>query len=66
MNRFITTVTAGALAAAFAAAFAIAPAAAQNLPPDRNPFQLAIIPPKGSMYPLLRIEKLPAWQATVK
>jgi hypothetical protein len=32
MNRFITTLTVGALAAAFA----IAPAAAQNLPPPGN------------------------------
>lgn len=31
-----------------------------NLPPDRNPFGLAIIPPAGSMYPLLQIEHLPA------
>ncbi len=35
-------------------------AAVDNLPPDRNPFGLAIIPPTGSMYPLLRIERLPA------
>ncbi len=35
-------------------------AAVDNLPPDRNPFGLAIISPTGSMYPLLRIERLPA------
>ncbi len=34
--------------------------AGQNLPADRNPFGLAIIPPTGSMYPLLSIERLPA------
>jgi aspartate/methionine/tyrosine aminotransferase len=34
--------------------------AVENLPPDRNPFGLAIIPPTGSMYPLLHIEHLPA------
>ena len=34
--------------------------AVQNLPPDRNPFGLAIIPPTGSMYPLLRVTHLPA------
>lgn len=34
--------------------------AVENLPPDRNPFGLAIIPPSGSMYPLLHIERLPA------
>lgn len=33
--------------------------AAANLPPDRNPFRLAIIPPTGSMYPLLHVELLP-------
>ena len=31
-----------------------------NLPPDRNPFGLTIIPPMGSMYPLLQIKQLPA------
>jgi aspartate/methionine/tyrosine aminotransferase len=31
----------------------------RNLPPDRNPFCLSIIPPTGSMYPLLIIERLP-------
>jgi aspartate/methionine/tyrosine aminotransferase len=31
-----------------------------NLPPDRNPFELAILPPTGSMYPLLQIGRLPA------
>jgi aspartate/methionine/tyrosine aminotransferase len=35
-------------------------AAVENLPPDRNPFGLVIIPPTGSMYPLLHIETLPA------
>jgi aspartate/methionine/tyrosine aminotransferase len=35
-------------------------AAVENLPPDRNPFGLTIIPPTGSMYPLLRVERLPA------
>jgi aspartate/methionine/tyrosine aminotransferase len=34
--------------------------AVENLPPDRNPFGLVIIPPTGSMYPLLQIERLPA------
>jgi aspartate/methionine/tyrosine aminotransferase len=34
--------------------------AVENLPPDRNPFGLAIIPPTGSMYPLLQIGRLPA------
>ncbi len=34
--------------------------ATENLPPDRNPFGLTIIPPAGSMYPLLHIEHLPA------
>jgi len=33
--------------------------AARNLPSDRNPFGLEIIPPTGSLYPLLRIERLP-------
>ncbi len=33
--------------------------AAENLPPDRNPFGLTIIPPSGSMYPLLHVEHLP-------
>jgi len=33
--------------------------AGENLPPDRNPFGLTIVPPAGSMYPLLRIEHLP-------
>jgi aspartate/methionine/tyrosine aminotransferase len=32
----------------------------ENLPPDRNPFHLSIIPPTGSMYPLLKIEILPS------
>jgi len=34
-------------------------AAAENLPPDYNPFGLRIIPPTGSMYPLLHIATLP-------
>ncbi|MFN2196758.1 MAG: pyridoxal phosphate-dependent aminotransferase [Anaerolineales bacterium] len=34
--------------------------ATENLPPDRNPFGLTIIPPTGSMYPLLHIKHLPA------
>jgi aspartate/methionine/tyrosine aminotransferase len=34
--------------------------AVDNLPPDRNPFGLAILPPTGSMYPLLQIGRLPA------
>jgi aspartate/methionine/tyrosine aminotransferase len=34
--------------------------AAENLPSDRNPFSLTIIPPTGSMYPLLQIGNLPA------
>jgi aspartate/methionine/tyrosine aminotransferase len=34
--------------------------AVENLPPDRNPFGLTIIPPTGSMYPLLQIKNLPA------
>ena len=34
--------------------------AVENLPPDRNPFGLTILPPTGSMYPLLQIGRLPA------
>ena len=34
--------------------------AAKNLPSDRNPFGLKIIPPTGSLYPLLRVNRLPA------
>ena len=34
--------------------------AVENLPPDRNPFGLTILPPTGSMYPLLRIGRLPS------
>lgn len=30
-----------------------------NLPQDRNPFGLKILPPSGSMYPLLQIQRLP-------
>jgi len=33
--------------------------AVKNLPSDRNPFGLEIIPPTGSLYPLLRVEHLP-------
>ncbi len=33
--------------------------ACQNLPADRNPFGLEIIPPAGSMYPLLHVARLP-------
>ncbi|MEJ2512986.1 MAG: pyridoxal phosphate-dependent aminotransferase, partial [Anaerolineales bacterium] len=34
--------------------------AVENLPADRNPFELTIIPPKGSIYPLLQINRLPS------
>jgi aspartate/methionine/tyrosine aminotransferase len=34
-------------------------AACENLPVERNPFGLTIIPPTGSMYPLLHVERLP-------
>jgi aspartate/methionine/tyrosine aminotransferase len=34
--------------------------AAKNLPSDRNPFGLSLVPPKGSLYPLLHVERLPA------
>jgi len=34
--------------------------AVEHLPADRNPFHLEIIPPTGSMYPLLHIKDLPA------
>jgi aspartate/methionine/tyrosine aminotransferase len=30
-----------------------------NLPPERNPFGIDILPPTGSMYPLLSIRRLP-------
>jgi len=33
--------------------------AQRNLPPDRNPFAISILPPAGSMYPLMIIGKLP-------
>lgn len=33
--------------------------ACENLPADRNPFELEIIPPAGSMYPLLHVGRLP-------
>jgi aspartate/methionine/tyrosine aminotransferase len=32
----------------------------ENLPSDRNPFGLKIIPPTGSLYPLLQVKNLPA------
>ncbi len=35
-------------------------AAMENLPANRNPFGLEILPPAGSMYPLLLIKNLPA------
>jgi aspartate/methionine/tyrosine aminotransferase len=34
-------------------------AAVHNLPQERNPFGVEIIPPAGSMYPLLHVETLP-------
>lgn len=34
--------------------------AVENLPQERNPFGLEIIPPAGSMYPFLHIKRLPA------
>jgi aspartate/methionine/tyrosine aminotransferase len=34
--------------------------AVSNLPKDRNPFHIEIVPPTGSMYPLLVIHQLPA------
>ncbi|MCX7839059.1 MAG: pyridoxal phosphate-dependent aminotransferase, partial [Anaerolineae bacterium] len=34
--------------------------AVENLPAERNPYGLKIIPPAGSMYPLLHVERLPA------
>ena len=34
--------------------------AVKNLPSDRNPFSLEIIAPTGSLYPLLRVGRLPA------
>ncbi len=34
--------------------------AVENLPLDRNPFGLKIIPPTGSLYPLLQVDRLPA------
>ncbi|MDW8279108.1 MAG: pyridoxal phosphate-dependent aminotransferase [Anaerolineales bacterium] len=33
--------------------------ASENLPAERNPFGLKIIPPTGSMYPLLQVSRLP-------
>ena len=41
----------------------------QNLPLDRNPFGLEIISPRGGLYPLLHVERLPSglsldWLAT--
>ncbi|MEZ0395420.1 MAG: pyridoxal phosphate-dependent aminotransferase [Anaerolineales bacterium] len=43
--------------------------ALHSLPPDRNPYEIAVIPPQGSMYPLLRVGRLPRgvsldWLAT--
>ncbi|MFM8321078.1 MAG: aminotransferase class I/II-fold pyridoxal phosphate-dependent enzyme, partial [Chloroflexota bacterium] len=43
--------------------------ALENLPAERNPFDLQILPPAGSMYPLLQVRGLPAglsldWLAT--
>ena len=32
--------------------------AVKNLPAERNPFGIVITPPKGSMYPLMVIERL--------
>jgi len=34
--------------------------AVRNLPSDRNPFGLDIVPPTGSLYPLLRVDNLPS------
>ncbi len=34
--------------------------AVRTLPPDRNPFHIDIIPPTGSMYPLMVIRDLPS------
>lgn len=34
--------------------------AVEKLPEDRNPFHIHIIPPTGSMYPLLVIDRLPS------
>ena len=34
--------------------------AVSNLPRDRNPFNISILPPTGSMYPLLAIDRLPS------
>ncbi len=34
--------------------------AVHNLPTDSNPYGLSIIPPEGSLYPLLQIDHLPA------
>jgi len=34
--------------------------ATRVLPKERNPFQIKIVPPTGSMYPLMIIEELPA------
>lgn len=33
--------------------------ATANLPAERNPFGLTILPPTGSMYPLLQVKRLP-------
>ena len=34
--------------------------AVEHLPKDRNPFAISILPPTGSMYPLLVIDRLPS------
>ncbi len=34
--------------------------ALKNLPAERNPFDIRILPPTGSMYPLMVIDRLPA------
>ena len=34
--------------------------AVNHLPKDRNPFNISILPPTGSMYPLLTIDRLPS------
>ncbi|MCX7984013.1 MAG: pyridoxal phosphate-dependent aminotransferase [Bacteroidetes bacterium] len=34
--------------------------ASRQLPAERNPYKISIIPPTGSMYPLLKIELLPS------
>ncbi len=34
--------------------------AVKNLPVERNPYSISILPPMGSLYPLLQIERLPS------